>query len=241
MFFSQNDDHINDNFLSFNDDETNEDEELLDDDIDEEDEEEETSEHDTEDLNELEKIESKLEAAISALESSQITKSQTIYSCPRCKKIYYNQKWQKDNITDVYTIHTELAYCQKCIGKTYENFIGSLEIFDKDLANRKEQFIDTIRRTEKALENTTPFEKIIEITEKNNILFVFANTTRLTQEIGKTIRQEFGGGIIYEWFERNQFLRVKWFDKIDNSSYFKERMKELKERRFGMFHFEDGD
>ena len=134
MFFSQNDDHINEKFLPLNDDELN------DDDIDEEDEEEENNENDTEDLNELEKIESKLEkgeeAAISALESSEITKAQTIYSCPRCKKIYYNQKWQRDNITDIYTIHTELAYCQKCLSKTYENFIGSLEIFDKDLAKK---------------------------------------------------------------------------------------------------------
>ena len=239
MFFSQNDDHINEKFLPLNDDELN------DDDVDEEDEEEENNENDTEDLNELEKIESKLEkgeeAAISALESSEITKAQTIYSCPRCKKIYYNQKWQRDNITDIYTIHTELAYCQKCLSKTYENFIGSLEIFDKDLANKKEQIIDTIRQTEKSLEDTTAFEKIIEITEKNNILFVFANTTRLAQEFGKAIRQEFGGGIIYEWFERNQFLRVKWFDKVDNSSHFKDSMKELKERRFGMFSFEDGE
>ena len=39
--------------------------------------------------------------AISALESKVISKSQTVYSCPRCKKIFFNKKWVKDTITDL--------------------------------------------------------------------------------------------------------------------------------------------
>ena len=53
------------------------------------------------------------------------------------------------------------------------------------------------------------------------------------------MRQEFGGGIQYEWFERNQYLRIKWYDEVDNKSYFKEKLRSLKDRRFGMFAFED--
>lgn len=207
--------------------------------------EEEKNGEETEDIEELEEIESKLErgedVAISALESKIISKSQTIYSCPRCKKIFFNKKWIKDTITDFYTIHPQLAYCQKCIGKTYENFIGSLEIFDKNLKERKDRFIETARQVERSLEDAPSFENIINIIEKTGILFIFTNTTRLALEIGKAIRQEFSGGIQYEWFERNQYLRIKWYDQVDNKSYFKERLRALKDRRFGMFSFEDED
>jgi hypothetical protein len=213
------------------------------DELEEEEEEEEKEEEETEDIEELEEIEAKLEkgedVAISALESKVVSKSQTIYSCPRCRKIFFNKKWVKDSITDLFTVQTELAYCPKCVGKTFENFIGSIEIFDKKLSERKDQFIEAIKRVEKSLEDTPPFENIIEIVEKNGILFIFANTTRLAIEIGKALRQEFGGGIQYEWFERNQYLRIKWYDEVDNKAYFKERLRALKDRRFGMFAFEE--
>src|SRR4030042_3794561 len=196
----------------------------------------------TEDLKELEEIESKLkngeDVAIAALESKIIAKSETIYSCPRCKKIYFNKKWGKDMITDFYTVHTQLAYCPKCIGKTYENFVGSIEIFDKKLKERKERFKEIAHQIHRALEDAPTFENIINMTEKNGIFFIFTNTTRLAMEIGKLIRQEFSGGIQYEWFERNQYLRIKWCDMVDNKAYFKERLRSLKDRRFGMFSFE---
>jgi CRISPR/Cas system CSM-associated protein Csm2 small subunit len=227
-----------------------EDDEDFDDDNDDEEteetEEEQEGKHEgeeTEDLRELEQIESKLAkgevVAISALESKMISKSETIYSCPRCKKIHFNKKWVKDIITDFYTVHTQLAYCPKCIGKTYENFIGSIEIFDKKLKERKERFKEIAQQVQRALEDAPSFEIIINITERNGILFIFTNTTRLAVEIGKFIRQEFSGGIQYEWFERNQYLRIKWYDMVDNKAYFKERLRSLKDRRFGMFSFED--
>ena len=202
-------------------------------------------EEETEDIEELEEIEAKLEkgedVAISALESKVVSKSQKIYSCPRCRKIFFNKKWVKDTITDLFTVHTELAYCAKCIGKTYENFIGSIEIFDRNLQERKDKFVEAARQVEKSLEDAPQFENIIDIVERNGIMFIFVNTTRLAFEIGKILRQEFGGGIQFEWFERNQYLRIKWYDEVDNKAYFKERLRALKDRRFGMFAFEDED
>ncbi len=210
-----------------------------------EEEEDEEIEKDEEDLDELEQIESKLEkgedVALSAIEASILPNSHVLYTCPRCKRIYFNKKWVKDNITDIYSVRTELAYCQKCMGKTYENFVGSVEIYHNQLKENKQAMTETIQQVERDLEDAMPFEKVINIVEKEGIFFVFVNTTRLAQEIGKGLRQEFGGGIQYEWFERNQFLRVKWYDKVDNRKDFKERIRALKERRFGMFSFEDED
>jgi CRISPR/Cas system CSM-associated protein Csm2 small subunit len=210
---------------------------------DDEEDEEESEGEETEDIEELEEIESKLErgedVALTALENKVISKAQTIYSCPRCKKIYFNKKWVKDIITDLYSVHPQLAYCPKCVGKTFENFIGSIEIFDKKLKERKERVVELARQVERSLEDAPPFENIINIVEKNGILFIFTNTTRLAFEIGKVMRQEFSGGIQYEWFERNQYLRIKWYDEVDNKAYFKEKLRSLKDRRFGMFAFED--
>jgi len=251
--FAKKDDLIDDDEEDLDDDFDDDVDDDLDDDDDEdvdkededEEEEEDSNREETEDLQELEEIESKLErgedVAITALETKIIAKSQTIYSCPRCKKIFFNKKWVRDTITDLYTIHTHLAYCSKFIGKTFENFIGSIELFDKNLSEKKEQFIETAKSVERSLEDAPDFEKVIDAVEKTGILFIFTNTTRLAQEIGKAVRQEFGGGIQYEWFERNQYLRIKWYDEVDNRAHFKERLRALKDRRFGMFSFEDED
>ncbi len=221
------------------------DEDLDENDLEDDEDEEDGEEVETEDLEELEKIESKLErgedVAISALETIVIAKFNMIYCCPRCKKIFFSKKWVRDIITDLYTIQTQLAYCHKCIGKTYENFIGSIEIYDKNLKDRKSQFEEAARQVERAIESAPPFENIINVVEKSGILFIFTNTTRLAQDFGKFIRQEFSGGIQYEWFEKNQYLRVEWYAEIDNKADFKERLQALKERRFGMFSFEEED
>jgi hypothetical protein len=145
----------------------------------------------------------------------------------------------KDSITDLYTLRTELAYCPKYLEKGFDLFIGSVEIFDKRLSERKESIISLAKRAETELEDRVPFEVIINIKEKNNILFIFTNTTRLALEIGKVLRQEFQGGVQYEWFERNQYLRVKWFDTFENKDDFKKLIKSLKDKRYGMFSFED--
>ncbi len=245
-FFKKFDDTENDDAFPYEDDDFEEDEETEEESQEAEDEEvSDEEENEDEDIDELEKIEKKLakgeDVAISAIESSILPKSKIVYVCPRCRKIYINKKWVKDNITDMFTVRTELAYCPKCVGKTFENFVGSVEIYDKKLADRKEEFVAQAKQIERDLEDAMPFEKIIDVVEKKGILFIFANTTRLALDIGKRFRQEFGGGIQYEWFERNQYLRVKWYDQVDNRSYFKERIRALKERRFGMFSFEDED
>ncbi|MEJ2636929.1 MAG: hypothetical protein P8184_16775 [Calditrichia bacterium] len=245
-FFKKFDDTENDDAFPYEDDDFEEDEETEEESQEAEDEEvSDDEENEDEDIDELEKIEKKLakgeDVAISAIESSILPKSKIVYVCPRCRKIYINKKWVKDNITDMFTVRTELAYCPKCVGKTFENFVGSVEIYDKKLADRKEEFVAQAKQIERDLEDAMPFEKIIDVVEKKGILFIFANTTRLALDIGKRFRQEFGGGIQYEWFERNQYLRVKWYDQVDNRGYFKERIRALKERRFGMFSFEDED
>ncbi len=197
-----------------------------------------------EDVLEIEEIEKKLasgEAFYSSDDNTLLPKQRIVFTCPRCKRIFFNNKWVKDNITDLFTVRTEMAYCDRCLQKVAGEFVGSIEIYDKKLKERKEEFIRIAREVEEELENSPPFEKIIDIVEKNDILFIFTNTTRLAMEIGRRIRQELMGGIQYEWFERNQFLRVKWHDEVKNKEYFKERIRQLKERRFGLFAFEDED
>lgn len=237
MIFSKNvESHKDDEALPFNEDATNEEDADIRDKAGDED-------LESEDMEELEEIDSKIDKGedyvVSALDDSQLAKTKMVYSCPRCKKIYLNNRWVKDTVTEVFTIRTELAYCPKCLKKTYGDFVGSIEIFDKELAEKKEQFIEIAKQVERELEDAPPFETIIDIVEKSGILFIFVNTTRLALEIGKRLRQEMQGGVQYEWFERNQYLRVKWFYEVDNRNYFKERIRSLKERRFGMFFFEE--
>jgi hypothetical protein len=192
---------------------------------------------------EMEEIESKLASGkeFVALHSDIVTllKANIIHSCPRCRKIYFKDRWIKDNITDIYTVRTELAYCDKCIGKTAENFIGSIEIYDKKLSGKKDSLLKLVKRVEGELENKQPFESVISIFEKNEILYIFTNTTRLAVEIAREIRHEWHGAMQYEWFERNQFLRAKWSSEVQNREYFKGRIRAAKEKRIGMFSFEE--
>jgi len=188
-------------------------------------------------------IESKLKTGegFSAVDSeiSMLLKSRTLYSCPRCRQIYFQNKWQKDHITSIYTVRTEKAYCNDCLEKGLATFVGSIEIFDKYLDERKDEFTSFVKNEEAEMENREPFDSIIDITEKNGILYVFANTTRLAVQIARAIRQEWHGAMQYEWFERNQFVRAKWFTQPQNREYFRKHIREAKERRIGLFSFEE--
>ncbi|RMF60949.1 MAG: hypothetical protein D6748_02905 [Calditrichaeota bacterium] len=213
-----------------------EDEDLLDDEFaDEEDIEE--------DFEEVEEIEAKIQSGESIgptpSEVSLLLKNQVVYSCPRCRKIYFRNKWIKDTVTDIYTLRTEYAYCNNCLGKTASDFVGVIEIYDKELEARKDSFVKLAKNVESRLENRQPFEKIIKTMEQNGVMYIFCNTTRLAVEIAKAIRYEYHGAIQYEWFERNQFVRAKWFSEIQNREYFKNKIRAAKERRLGMFSFED--
>lgn len=166
-------------------------------------------------------------------------KPKVVYYCPRCYKVFYRNKWIKDSMVDISLVRKELAYCDKCLEKNWGSFIGSIEIYDKELKERKDEMIEFINNVERDMEDRQLFEKIINITEKNDILYVFTNTTKLAQEIARGIRYEYGGSIQYEWFERNQYIRVKWFSEIQNREYFKSRIRAAKENRIGVFSFED--
>ncbi|GEM_PF-3009908 len=196
-----------------------------------------------EDLEEMQEIEAKLESgeAISPTpkEVSLLLKNQVIYSCPRCRRIFFRNKWLKDTVTDIYTVHTEYGFCDHCLGKTMNDFVGSIEIYDRELEKRKDAFIALAKDVEMKLENRLPFEKIINTVEQNGVLYIFCNTTRLAVEIARAIRYEYHGAIQYEWFERNQFVRAKWFSEIQNREYFKNKIRAAKEKRLGMFSFED--
>ena len=191
-------------------------------------------------------IESKLQkgediANIPDSNTSMLPKSRTIYACPLTKKIFYKNKWIKDTVTDLYTVRTELAVCDQMLerAKKIGFFIGSIEVYDKDLKETRDEIINLAQTVEAELENKMPFDVILDINEVNDILYIFTNTTRLAVEIAKRLRQERGGAIQYEWFERNQYVRAKWFSEVQNREYFRNRIRAAKERRIGMFNFEE--
>ncbi len=192
---------------------------------------------------EVEDIEAKLESGegFSTVESeaSLLLKARTVFSCPRCRRIYFQNKWQRDTITDLYTVRTEMAYCDRCLEKGLGAFVGSVEVYDKDLGDRKAEFISSVRTLEAELEHREPFDKIIDIVEKNGILYIFTNTSRLAVEIGRKLSQEWHGAKQVEWFERNQFVRIKWFAEVQNREYFRSRIRAAKEKRIGLFSFEE--
>jgi hypothetical protein len=243
----ENDDELDDD-LDIDDEFENDDE--LDDDIDIDDDldedEDEGEEPEEENVDEMAEIESKLQkgediANIPDSNTSMLPKSRTIYACPLTKKIFYKNKWIKDMVTDLYTVRTELAVCDQMLerAKKIGFFIGSIEVYDKDLKETKEEIVNLAQMVEAELENKMPFDVILDINEVNDILYIFTNTTRLAVEIAKRLRQERGGAIQYEWFERNQYVRAKWFSEVQNREYFRNRIRAAKERRIGMFNFEE--
>ncbi len=196
-----------------------------------------------EDEEELEKIEKTLEkgeeVAVSTLDEHGIPESRIVYTCPKCKKIFLKGKWVKDTISDLYTIKQELAYCNKCIKRVYENYIGTVEIRAADVKEHKTDYVELAREVEREMEDPKPFEKIVRVESREGALILYTNTTRLAQEIGKRLRLEFQGGIQYRWMERNQYLHVVWQDHVDNKNLLKERMRALRERRSGILSLED--
>ena len=164
------------------------------------------------------------------------------FLCPKCGAYYVNNKWVVNPDTSLAILKSALAYCNKCFKSLFDDdFIGRVELYDKDLKNRKDSLIETAERVERTLENSLEFERVISVYEENDILIINTNTTRLARAIGKNIREEFKGGIEFSWLDKNQFLIVKWFDELKNSQYFKERLRQKKERFPGSLFFEEED
>ncbi len=196
-----------------------------------------------EDLLEMEEIQAKIDSGeafyLPEKDGGNLPEIRMIYCCPRCRRVFFNNRWVKDNITDLFTVRTEMAICGKCLKKGSDSFVGCVEIFDENVAEKKEEIINLAEEVAGNLENSPPFEKIIQCVEKEGVLFIFTNTTRLAMQIGREIRDRFLGGIQFEWFERNQYLRVKWFDSLSKRDNYNEQIRKLKELRFGVFPFEE--
>ena len=125
------------------------------------------------------------------------------------------------------------------LGKEINHFIGCIECYDSELKGKQKALISLSKRVEAELENRLPFEKVITTHLENDIFYIFLNSTRLTQEIAREIRKEFQGSMQYEWYERNQFIRAKWFAQKDARDVFKDRIKLSKYKRLGVFSFEE--
>jgi len=192
---------------------------------------------------ELKAIEKRLEKGDDLESASEdisvLLKAGSVYYCARCRSIYFRNKWIKDNITDMYLVRTELAQCDKCLKQNSEHFVSSLEIYDSDLKKRRKALEKLTRTVQNRLENRPPFEKVLNIVERDGILYVFSNTTRLSVEISKELRAEYQGTVQYEWFERNHYLRARWYASMEERDNFKDRIKLARDHRFGVFAFED--
>lgn len=171
-------------------------------------------------------------------DKSLLLKNRVLYACPSCTKIYFKRKWIVDTVTDFYTIRTEKAFCKSCLSETDYSFVGTIEIHDPEMAKQKEAIQKLARQVERQLENRPPFEKVLGVVVKSGVLYLFTNTTYLAQEVSKSLRDEFGGVMQTEWFERNQYLRVRWFKDTQNRNDFMDAGNYFRDDSFGMFRFE---
>ncbi|MGH1366394.1 MAG: hypothetical protein ACRBF0_22730 [Calditrichia bacterium] len=192
---------------------------------------------------ELQAIEKRLEKGDDLESSSEdisvLLKAGSVYYCQRCRSIYFRNKWIKDNITDMYLVRTELALCDTCLKENGEHFVSSLEIYDSGLKSRRKAFEKLARTVQNRLENRPPFEKVLNTVERDGVMYIFSNTTRLSVEISKELRAEYHGTVQYEWFERNQYLRARWYASMEEREVFADRIKQARAHRFGVFAFED--
>ncbi len=164
------------------------------------------------------------------------------FLCPKCGSYYVDGNWVRNPDTSVSILKSGLAYCDKCFKKLFDDdYIGRVEISKDDFEGKKDEIIEIAERTERTLENAYEFEKIISIYEEHDVLYINTNTTNLAKAIGKNIWEDYKGGIEYKWQDKNQYLIVKWFSELQNSSYFKDRLRRKKERFPGSMFFDEED
>ncbi|GAB4188022.1 MAG: hypothetical protein Kow00108_24810 [Calditrichia bacterium] len=163
-----------------------------------------------------------------------------VFQCPKCKKYYMNSKWIHDPITGITILKPELAFCNKCQKKVFEDdWIGRVVIHDKKLDEHKDMFIAIAEQIARTRENMYDFESLLAVYEEDGLLYINVNTTSLAREIGKRLREDYQGGIEYHWEDKNQYLTVKWFDEMKNSQQLKEKLKQKKDRYPGIYFFDD--
>ena len=164
------------------------------------------------------------------------------YLCPKCRSYFVKDKWVRNPGPTLAILKSGMAYCENCLNKIFDDeFIGRIEIHSTKLESTKEDMLEIADRIARTLENSFDFERILSIYEEDGNLIINTNTTDLAKKIGKTIWEEYKGGIEYCWVDKNQFLIVKWFDELDNSNYFKDRLRQKKERFPGSMFFDEDD
>lgn len=242
-FYDEDDDDYDMDEDFVEDDENSEDDDG-DEDMDEEEEEEEEGDEDFEpdlDIDPSSVDTEKFLAGLAGVEEDVLLEKRH-FQCPKCKKFYQNGKWVQDSTISLTVLKPELAFCDKCQKKIFEDeWIGRVVIHDRNLDQRKEMFIAIAEQIARTRENLYAFEGILAIYEENGLLYINTNTTSLAKAIGQRLREDYHGAIEYHWQEKNQYLTVDWYDELKNSDLLKEKIKQKKERYPGIYFFEDED
>lgn len=236
MGFFQEEDELNMNFASLDDDSDDSDESINDDELDEEEDIPEDLDLDSDEVDT-----EKFLAKLSEDDDAPILEKR-VFQCPKCKKFYQNGRWVSDPTIGISILKPELAFCNKCMKRVFEDdWIGRVIIHDKQLDRRKDMFIAIAEQMARTRENIYDFEGLLAVYEEDGLLYINTNTTSLAKSIGQRLREDFHGGIEYHWEEKNLYLTVKWFDELKNSQYYKEKLKKKKERYPGIYFFDDED
>ena len=127
--------------------------------------------------------------------------------CPRCQALYHQGRWRWP---DKGAAFREPLLCSAC-RRILDRFpAGEIQISGKYLNGHKKEIVNLIQNVIKEEGSRSPLKKVIDFSNKGDMLHVSVTDDHLARRIGEAIHRAYGGDLAIKYSEGERFVRLHW-------------------------------
>ena len=134
-------------------------------------------------------------------------------SCPVCKSVSVNGRWL--SLKQYKTLHAAAPVegdlkCPACKQLEDHFALGVIELHGKSWKAKKKDVMHTLRNTEKIARSRNDQERVLWISESEEVTKVYVSLPELARSIGHELGTSFQGEVAYRRSTEEPYLRVRW-------------------------------
>ncbi len=128
--------------------------------------------------------------------------------CPKCELVFQDGVWKRVVPEGRHQFTWKL--CPACMQVRDGQVGGVIRFGGSFIADHRQDLLNRIRNLEKQTVEERPLERIIDIKEGKDGIFVSATTEHLIARIGKAVQRDFGGTLNLRYAPEDKFATAHW-------------------------------
>jgi hypothetical protein len=132
--------------------------------------------------------------------------------CPKCELVFQDGVWKRGVTAGRRELHWQL--CPACLQVRDGQVGGIIRFGGSFISDHKRDLLNRIRNLERQTGEERPLERIINIREGKEGIFVSATTEHLIARIGKAVQRDFGGTLDLRYAPEDKFASASWHRDI---------------------------